>query len=333
MPTLYILPHPGENAVFFEASETLALAELSLCAQALGLPDASTHTETLGGLKYYVLDLPCAPDENVLLRLSRLSSAYALYEKCGDLLRPLPVEKRRVFGEDLSTILKYIGKTNPIFTRWLLQMAALSIPECGCPRVLDPIAGKGTTLYEAAMLGWPAAGVEVLKSPAHDAAVYFRKYLETARFKHLLKEEKRSGSLCWDFRFAPDKDALKADPGRFTIVCGDGADAVKFFGKGCFDIVCGDLPYGIQHGSVAANGPRARTPKALLAACLPAWREVLRPGGVAALSWNLYTLPRDAMLADAEKAGFAVLSGCAYDNLAHRVDSSILRDAVFLRRV
>ena len=72
---------------------------------------------------------------------------------------------------------------------------------------------------------------------------------------------------------------------------------------------------------------------ALLAACLPGWREVLRPGGVAALSWNLYTLPRDAMIAEAEKAGFAVLTGGAYENLAHRVDSSILRDAAFFRRV
>lgn len=333
MPTLYILPHPGENAVFFEASETLALAELSLCAQTLGAADGSVRAETLAGLRYYALDLPAKPDETALLRLSRLSSAYALYEKQNDLLRPLPVDKRRVFGEDISTILKYTGKTNPVFTRWLLQMAALSLPDCDCPRVLDPIAGKGTTLFEAAMLGWPAAGVEVLKSPAHDAAVYFRKYLETVRFKHLLKEEKRYGALCWDFRFAPDKDALKERPGWLTILCGDSAGAAKFFGRGSFDIVCGDLPYGVQHGSVAANGPRARSPKALLSACLPTWHEALRPGGVAALSWNLYTLPRDVMLSEAEKAGFSPLTGGAYENLAHRVDSSILRDAAFFRRV
>ena len=159
MPTLYILPHPGENAVFFESSETLALAELSLCAQSLGASPASVRAESLGNLRYYALDLPAAPSPDDLLRLSRLSSAYALFEKSGDLLRPLPVDRRRVFGEDLSTILKYIGKTNPVFTRWLLQMAALSVPDCACPRVLDPIAGKGTTLYEAAMLGFYVVGV------------------------------------------------------------------------------------------------------------------------------------------------------------------------------
>ena len=75
MPTLYILPHPGENAVFFEASETLALAELSLCAQTLGAADGSVRAETLAGLRYYALDLPAEPDETALLRLSRLSSA------------------------------------------------------------------------------------------------------------------------------------------------------------------------------------------------------------------------------------------------------------------
>ena len=117
MPTLYILPHPGENAVFFESSETLALAELSLCAQSLGALPASVRAESLGNLRYYALDLPAEPSPDALLRLSRLSSAYALFEKTGDLLRPLPVDRRRVFGEDLSTILKYIGKTNPVFTR------------------------------------------------------------------------------------------------------------------------------------------------------------------------------------------------------------------------
>ena len=115
MPTLYILPHPGENAVFFEASETLALAELSLCAQTLGAADGSVRAETLAGLRYYALDLPAEPDETALLRLSRLSSAYALYEKQNDLLRPLPVDKRRVFGEDISTILK--SASRPTRTR------------------------------------------------------------------------------------------------------------------------------------------------------------------------------------------------------------------------
>ena len=51
MPTLYILPHPGENAVFFESSETLALAELSLCAQSLGALPASVRAESLGNLR------------------------------------------------------------------------------------------------------------------------------------------------------------------------------------------------------------------------------------------------------------------------------------------
>ena len=45
MTTVVILPHPGENAVFFEAARKLFLSELSLCAARL---DAhSTHSGTL----------------------------------------------------------------------------------------------------------------------------------------------------------------------------------------------------------------------------------------------------------------------------------------------
>lgn len=332
MTTILILPHPGENAVFFGSSEKLALAELSLCAARIG--GENTRTETLCGVTYYAVDLPAVPDENALLRLSRLSSAYALFEKEGDLLRPVLLDKKRVFGEDLSTILKYSGKTNASFTRWLLQMAALSVEGGKEPlRVLDPIAGKGTTLFEAAMLGWQAAGVELLKAPAHDCAVYFRKYLEAGKWKHLLKEEKRSGALCWDFRFARDKDVLKTAPGRLTILCGDGAKATDYYGKGNFDVICGDLPYGVQHGSVAGGAPRDRTPRTLLRACLPAWREALRRGGVLALSWNVPTMPRAALMEEAAAAGFEPLCGPEYDDLEHRVDASITRDAIFCRRV
>ena len=333
MTTVVILPHPGENAVFFEAARKLFLSELSLCAARLDAPGENVRECMLGGVKYYAVDMPRAPLEADLLCLSRLSGAYALYCLEGELLRPLPLLRRRTFGEDLSAILKYSGKTNALFTRWMLQMAALSLREESEPlRVLDPVAGRGTTLFEAAMLGWEAAGVELLRVPAHDTAVYFRKYLQQERWKHTLREEKRFGAPTWDFRFAREKEALAQRPGRLTVVCGDSAQAPRYFGKGRFDIVLGDLPYGVQHGSVAGGAARERTPRALLGACLPAWRECLRPGGVLALSWNAPTLAREAMEALLRGAGFSPLDSPPYRDLAHRVDASILRDAVFCVR-
>lgn len=338
MPVLLVLPHPGVNAVFFGASETLALSELSLLAPALDAGGRNAHAVTLCGVRYDALEMDAAPTEGDLKRLSRLSFAYALFLSQtepdeGALLRPLPMDRGRVFSEDVSAILKYTGKTNALFTRWLLQMAALSLQGgTPAPRVLDPLCGRGTTLFEAAMLGWDAAGVELQRASAHEAAVFFRKYLENGRFKHTVREEKRYGAPCWDFRFAPDKDALRFRPGALTLVNGDGAQTPRYFGREGFDIVCGDLPYGVQHGSVADGGDRARTPGALLGACLPAWRECLRPGGVLALSWNLPTLPREKMLSALTAAGLSPLCDPPYEGLSHRVDASITRDAVFARK-
>ena len=114
MTTVVILPHPGENAVFFEAARKLFLSELSLCAARLDAPGENVRECVLGGVKYYAVDMPRAPLEADLLCLSRLSGAYALYCLEGELLRPLPLLRRRAFGEDLSAILKYSGKTNAL---------------------------------------------------------------------------------------------------------------------------------------------------------------------------------------------------------------------------
>ena len=67
-------------------------------------------------------------------------------------------------------------------------------------------------------------------------------------------------------------------------------------------------------------------------ACLPAWREVLRKGGTAALAWNVNVLPRGAVEQLLEDAGFTVLRGGAYDRFQHRVDQAILRDVVISKK-
>jgi len=329
MRTYRILPHPGASAVFFESSEALSLAELTLCLARLDTPCGTPRGQTAQGSRWYLFDAENSLPEGDIRRLSRLSSLYALFEEEAGLLRPVETPRDAPFGEDLSAILKYTGKTNALFTRLMLHIAELSLrePPKGRLRLLDPVAGKGTTLYEALMRGWDAAGIEIVPRAAHDAAVYFQKYLETEKWKHKLQREKSYGANTWRFTFGRDKDILKNDPGQWIMVAGDAGSADKYFGKEVFHIIAGDLPYGVAHGSVAGSS-LARSPAALLNASLPSLRGALRPGGVLALSWNTLVYPVEELAKTLEKHGFTCLREPPYDSLAHRVDASIRRDLV-----
>ena len=334
MATYCLLPHPGVNAVFFDASARLSLAELSLCLPRLDVPGGNAREEEAAGLRWYCFDAEAPLGARDVARLAALSSAYALFLREGELLRPVPLVWERPFGDDLSAILKYTGKTNALFTRLLLHIAELSLPDAPADRplrLLDPVAGKGTTLFEALMRGWDACGIEIVQKAAHEGAVYFQKYLETGRWKHTLQKEKAHGAPAWRFAFARDKDALRRQPGRLTLIAGDARLADKYFGKGCFDVLAGDLPYGVAHGTLS-GGSLTRTPAPLLSGALPAWHAVLRPGGVLALSWNTLVYPVEAMRAMLADHGFSPCAGAPYDALSHRVDASIRRDIVFAVR-
>ncbi len=327
MPHYRLLKTPGTSAVFFGASEPLSLAELTLCLPRLETACQNPRTETDAGLSWLSFDAEAQLTPADLSRLSRLTFLYALFQAEGDLLRPVPVPSDAIFPDDLSAILKYTGKTNPLFTRLMLHLAECSLrctPKSRI-RLLDPVAGKGTTLFESLMRGHEASGIEIVPRAAHDAAVYFQKYLETEKWRHKVEPEKRHGAACWRFTFAREKDALKENPGRLTLVAGDAKDIAKFYGKTAFEIIAGDLPYGVAHGNVTGAALQ-RSPEALLTACLPAWRTALVPGGVLALSWNTRVFPREAMLALLNKNGLMPLNDPPYDALSHRVDASIQRD-------
>ena len=95
---------------------------------------------------------------------------------------------------------------------------------------------------------------------------------------------------------------------------------------------CSTMTSRLSIGPRQTSDKLTRSPDALLKACLPAWREVLRKGGAIALAWNVNVLPR----AEAEKilddAGFTVLRGGVYDRLLHRVDQAIMRDVILARK-
>src|SRR5205823_6351002 len=133
-------------------------------------------------------------------RLSDLSSAYALFEAGDDgrSLNPVDVTPTAFFDDDLITIQRYPGKTNEQLTHLLVNVAmavstaAVERAASGRrARLLDPLAGRGTTLNRGLVYGFDVAGVEV---DAKDVEAY-RVFLSTYLRDHRRRAEVQHGTV------------------------------------------------------------------------------------------------------------------------------------------
>lgn len=372
MMTYGILAHPGHNRVYFESSSAMSLAELQLAAQHFQVPCDGFRLLDVEGLRMFVFSAQLPLTEADLLLVSRLSFVFALFvlEPRAEGYAMLPIRKRShgVLPDDVNTILKYTGKTNELFTRLLLNVGMLSGSFANEPRIrlLDPVAGKGTTLFEAAVNGWDAYGIDIAEKAVADARIYFKKYLETGKYKHTLEKERLSGegrhfrAAFSRFSYAVSKEAVKAgDSRQLVMVEGDSRYADHYFKHNFFHLIVGDLPYGVQHGSHGAAVPAkpgtaqrthpvgkkggapghgagtssfSRNPRELVHDCLPAWVEVLKPGGTLVLAWNRFVLERDALAGVLRERGLTVLEEPPYQQFLHRVDQAINRDVIVARK-
>ena len=121
--------------------------------------------------------------------LANMSSIYALFEVSGDLLRPVELDPLDRYDDDLITIQKYQGKTNEQFTKLLLNVTALGSafgPQMLSRRlaVLDPLCGRGTTLNQALMYGYDAAGIDLDQRDFEAYTTFIKTWLKRKRIKH-----------------------------------------------------------------------------------------------------------------------------------------------------
>ena len=338
-----VLANPGHNRVYFEQSGGLSLAELEVALGRFSTPCGEIGGKTIAGIPYvtFAAEAPLSPAD--LARLSRLSFLYALFVEEGreDAPRLLPVAlpDTAYLPPEVSRILKYTGKTNELFTRLMINIALNSgaYADEPLPRLLDPVAGRGTTLFEALVWGCSAAGIEIGDKAVGDTAAYFKRFLETEKYKHTFHKERVSGenrsftAVMHTFALAPSKEDWSGGNTRqLRLVAGNSRYADAFFRKNTFHALVGDLPYGVQHGNVTRENQSSltRNPRELLTACLPAWRKVLKPGAALVLAWNTLVLPRAEMAALLADQGFEVKAGGPYDRFSHRVDQAIRRDII-----
>jgi SAM-dependent methyltransferase len=336
MSTLVFLPKASSNRVYGESAPGLLAAELAVVA---GL---GAEVDRVGGVDYVVAEAAGPLDADRVALLSNLSSVHAMFERQGDLLRPVDVAPVCRQDEDVTTIQRYQGKTNEAFTHLLVNLA-LAAGEGGFARLrggprlrlLDPACGRGTTLNRGIVYGMDAVGVDHDQKDLEAYGTFLLGWLKDKRLKHEVERSTlRKGRRTPAHRFAVTYGAGRDRGARrkVELVHDDTVLLRDHVTARSVDLLACDLPYGVQHGATAGGGDLRRSPDDLLAEALPVWRDALRPGAGVALAWNLRTLPRAKVVRRLGEAGFDLVVPDDDARFAHRVDRSIQRDVVVARR-
>src|SRR5712692_938604 len=312
---------------------TAALAAPELLASPLGAAIHHVEPVTLAGQAHLLIDLEDTAVPGMFPILSRLGATSAAYEYFahiggieGPVLRPLEPYFTPFVPLEMVEIRRYKGKTNEIFTRVLLNIAVFAGAYSGQfterLRVLDPLAGGGTTLFLALAAGYDSFGIESERQDVETTAVFVRQYLNSEHipYKELDERGRRAGRR---YQFEVGR---KGKTRMLVLVHGDSRQANLHMqevpGGPRMHAIVGDLPYGIQHFGEIAE---------MLRKALPVWERLLLPGGTLALAWNATRIERMAMVELVERhKRLRVRDDPPYTQFVHAVDRVIKRRDVLV---
>lgn len=326
-----LLPNP--NTHYNESLRVLSVKELGAMLSAMNL-SAEIRVENVGGADFLLFEAG-ELSADALTRLGRHSSLLLMAEYTDGLLRPLPVDRTPYLPKELAEVLKYKGKTGTAFTRMLINLAMSAsegpVKAPGKTLLLDPVCGRGTTLYCAMEQGINAVGIDTDKTDLREAMTYLDRFLTRARMKHACKQ---SALTCGkqsvpqaEYILADDKEHYQAgDTRSLRLLLADTGLAGQLLRKTPADLLVADLPYGIQHAPQAGQKPESF--EKLCARVLPQWRAAMRKGAGAAISFNTLTLPRRKLTELMTAAGFRVLEEEPYGCFEHFVEQAVTRDVV-----
>ena len=302
----------------------------------------NVRNQNICGIEYLTFETETELIDTDIAIISDLSFIYALFKMENNCFIPITRINADYVDESIGMILKYTGKTNEIFTRMMINVAFSSIKHTGNVRLLDPLSGKGTTLYEGLIKGYDVYGIEIGDKITTEAYHFLKKFLETAKYKFDLTTLRQSGdgktNTATRHTFLISRNKEEAKNGQIKtveLISGNSQFADKFYKKNFFDIIVGDLPYGVQHGSVTNEKQTSltRNPTELLEVCLPAWIKILRPGGAIVLAWNSNMISRREMVKIIADSGLKVMDDGAYSKFEHRVDQAIVRDIIVAKKI
>ena len=327
---------PHANIRYQESLVGLGQKELECLLFALGIPGTPVAS-SVGGCTFFRLQTDEKLSDDMLHLLRQHSSLLLISEEIGGLLRPLPFSSVDYLPADLPEVLKYKGKTSARFTQMMISCALSASSQLGKEHltVLDPLCGRGTTLYCALQHGMDAVGVEARGQDLEEMDRYLAKYCELHRLKH--KREASSRTIghqavpCISYTLADTKEHYQqGDTRTIRFFQGDTALCQPLFRKHPASMIVTDLPYGVQHAPGASGGIASFD--AFLHRVLPAWHDALKIGGAIAMSFNTLTLKKERVIALLRESGFAPITEAPYDNFAHDVEQAVRRAFVVALR-
>ncbi len=331
--TYAFLLYPHANIRYRQSLLQLAMQELSMTLSALGR-EAEVVPQKMGGAMFLTFEAAKLTERDMRM-LSQLASVYMLFEMEDGKLTTLERTHPNYVGEDLPALLKYKGKTNEMFTDTMLTMALAAsafMPVHDSQLVVcDPMAGRGTTLMLALRRGYHGVGIEIGKADVKEAADYMTRYLEFHRIKYkrtdsALTVRGQVGGRENKFVFSDSAEHFKdGDTGTLRLICGDTREAEALLKPNSVHLMVTDAPYGVQKGTAGRQDSIGGT----IAAALPGWFDVLKSGGVLAMSFNTHVTRREGLVRLFEKAGFEIVQTA---NLEHWVEQAISRDVILARK-
>lgn len=332
--TYAFLLYPHANVRYRQSLLQLATQELAMTLSALGR-ETEVVPKEMGGAMFLTFEAAKLTERDMRM-LSQLASVYMLFSMEGEKLTPIARTHPNYVGEDLPALLKYKGKTNEMFTDTMLTMALAAsafMPVHDSQLVVcDPMAGRGTTLMLALRRGYHGVGLEISKADVKEAADYMTRYLEFHRIKYkrtdsALTVRGQVGGRENKFVFSDSAEHFKdGDTRTLRLICGDTREAAALLKPNSVHLMVTDAPYGVQKGTAGRQDSIGGT----IAAALPGWHDVLKAGGVLAMSFNTHVTKRDGLVRLFEKAGFEIVQTA---DLEHWVEQAISRDVILARKL
>ena len=333
MPTLVARIAPQKSTQYAALASTLALPEWQISPLGHILTRAETISFGSGDYLKLELDRPLAPADRLAMGWLAMTTEFFEYHtrighKEGPFLYPLDVPRPVFLAQDIVFTRRYRGKTNELFTRFLLSAAYFSsdfFSTSAYPRlaILDPLCGGGTTLFQALVYGWDVYGVERNEKNVTTTDAFLQQYLRGQSIRFSRRKERLRGI---GRRYNFELSIGDSRPRRCVLAQADTAHTLRILEGKKIHLVVADLPYGIQHEGVLTG---------VLETGLPVWAAALRSGGILALAWESTRQPRKDMIAMIENGGkLQVLCGGPYETLAHRVDRVIKkRDVIIAKKL
>ncbi|MEC8050733.1 MAG: hypothetical protein VX210_08055 [Myxococcota bacterium] len=308
-----LLISPLTQSAFFKESTDIAVAEVEFMT---GVKPA--HRK-VGTLEFLELDFEGPPQT-----LSRLSTIAGIFSRTETGLSPLDITPEFGLPRELVFGAKYPGKTNEVLTHLALNIASkLSSTAHGQQAtLLDPMAGRGTTLLWATRYGFEADGIEADSKALVDFQREVKKCTKLQRIKH--KED--GGQL---------PHLKKADDGRYSsfdfktakarLIHGDSRELHRFLGqKKRYSMLVSDLPYGVQHFA-----GKERNPLNTLRDAASTWSKALKAGGAMVLIYNAF-IPKRSEIVEVFQENNLKLHD---ESFSHRVSESIKRELVIFTKL